>query len=175
MAFPQPRKYDQSRLWDYALGALGRRALSASELRARLERRAEDPSCIPALLDKLAEYGYLDDRRFAESFAAARKENQHLGRQRVLRDLRQRRVHPEQAEAAVGKAFEGSDEVALIEEHLRRKFRGVNLAEELQDPARLNSAYRKLRYAGFSGSNSIRVLRRYSERAASLEDDPIEE
>lgn len=172
MPFGKPKKVDNAKLWDYALGALSRRALTAGELRAKLEQRAEDPSIVPAVMAKLKEYGYLDDKRFAESFAAARLENQGLGKQRVLRDLRQRRVNQPEAEAAVAKTFEGADEAALIEDYLKRKFRGVNLGETMRDPAKLSSAYRKLRYAGFSGGNSIRVLKRYTEMADQLEDDP---
>ncbi len=161
-----------ARLWEYALGALGRRALSAGEIRQRLHQRAENQADVDGVIAKLREYGYLDDARFAETFAASRRENEAHGRQRVVRDLRLRRVGSADAEQAAGKAFDSTDEVALIEEHLRRKYRGVDLAAKLADPAGLASAYRRLRYAGFSGSNAIRVLRKYSDRAESLEDDP---
>ena len=68
--------------------------------------------------------------------------------------------------------FDPVDERALIDAFLRRKFRGVDLAQELKQPAKLASAYRKLRYAGFSGSNSVAALKRFSDRADELEDDP---
>jgi regulatory protein len=175
MPIGRPKKLDNAKLWDYALAALSRRALTTGEIRSRLAARAEDVSAVPAVMAKLAEYGYLDDTRFAESFAAARLENQGLGRQRVLRDLRQRRVGAAEAEAAVEKTFDGSDEAALIEGYLRRKYRGADLAEKLRDPAKLAAAYRKLRYAGFSSGNSIRVLERYTGRARDIEDDPAGE
>lgn len=167
-----PRKLDPTGLWDYALRALGRRALAAGELRVRLEARAETPDLVAPVMAKLGEYGYLDDARFADSYTRARLENEGLGRQRVLRDLRLRRVPQATAEAAVQKAFDPVDETALIEAFLRRKYRGVNLAEELKQPAKLASAYRKLRYAGFSGGRSIAALKRYSDRAEELEDEP---
>lgn len=174
MPLGKPKKLEPHKLWDYALGALTRRALTLGELRSRLEQRATEPTAVPAVIEKLKEYGYLDDKRFAEAFASSRLENQGLGRQRVLRDLRQRRVSQTEAEAAAEKTFAGTDEIALIEDYLKRKFRNVNLAEAMRDPAKLNSAYRKLRYAGFSGGNSIRVLKRYSENAEHLEDEPAE-
>jgi regulatory protein len=89
-----------------------------------------------------------------------------------LRDLRQRRVAPALAEQAVKRAFRETDEIELIEAYLRRKLRGKDLGSWLADDKNLASAYRRLRYAGFSGGNSIRVLKRYAERAGELEEGP---
>jgi len=57
--------------------------------------RAERPESIEAVMAKLKELGYVDDRKFAENYAAARLENEGFGKMRVLRDLRQRRVAPQ--------------------------------------------------------------------------------
>jgi regulatory protein len=165
-----PKKLDSEALWGYSLRALGARGLATGELRSKLQRRAENPADVDAVILRLKEYGYLDDRKFAESFATARLETEGFGRQRVLRDLRQRRVPVPLAEGAVGKAYDSVDEVALIDDYLRRKFRHVDLRNVLRDPAKLAAAYRKLRYAGFSGGNVIRVLKRYSAQADELED-----
>jgi regulatory protein len=166
----QAKKLDSEGLWSYALKTLGGRGLASGELRIRLQRRAEKADDVDAVIGRLKDYGYLNDRKFAESYATSRLENEGLGRQRVLRDLRQRRVAPAVAENAVRKTYDATDEVGLIEDYLSRKFRNVDLGKVLSDPARLASVYRKLRYAGFGGSNSIRVLKRYSERAEELED-----
>jgi regulatory protein len=167
-----PRKLDADALLQYALAALGRRALSAGELRDKLARRAQSPTDIPAILDRLKEYGYLDDGRFAESFANWRRDNQGFGRQRVLRDLRQRRVSPGLAEKAVEEAFASTDELAMIEDFLKRKFRGKALPAFLSEEKNLAAAYRRLRYAGFSPGASVTVLRRYTDRAAGIEETP---
>lgn len=165
-----PKLLDAEALWDFALKLLSGRALSASEVRIRLGRKAADGADLDGVIAKLKEYGYLDDARFAEHFASMRKENQGLGRNRVMRDLRQRRVAPGLAEKAVASAFGGSDELQMIEDYLARKFRSVNLREYLQDPRHLAAAYRRLRYAGFGASASIRVLRRYAARADELDE-----
>lgn len=169
-----PKRLDQAGLWSYALRALGRRSLTLRELRSRLEQCAAEPAHAPVVLAKLKEYGYLDDKRFADAFAAARIDNQKLGRQRVLRDLRARRVASAVAENAVEQAYRGRDEIALIEEFIARKFRGKDLSTYLAVESHLAGAYRKLRYAGFSSGNSLRVLKRYSRRADELEDAPEE-
>ena len=167
---PIPKKKDAAQLWEYALKALGRRALTAAEIRQRLREKAASPDDIEPVMSKLAEYGYLNDERFAENFAGARRSNQSFGRMRVLQDLRVRRVESETAGQAVDKIFAGTDEVKLVEEYVARKFRNRNMKEYLADPGHLASAYRKLRYAGFGSSACIRVLKRYTERAEEIEE-----
>jgi regulatory protein len=164
-----PKLLDEAALWNYALKALRARALSASELRQKLARRAEPSVDIAQILSKLREYGYLDDQRFAAGYASARLNNQGLGKMRVLRDLRQRRVAPAVAERAVAETFAEVDELALIEQYLGRKYKSVKLSEYLAEPKNLAAAYRRLRYAGFSSANCIRVLKRFAAEAEELE------
>ena len=161
--------FQNAQLLDYAVRALGGRAHSTGELREKLRRRAERPEDVEQVLAKLKELGYLDDRRFAENYAAARLENQGLGKMRVLRDLRQRRIAPQLAEQAAEKTYRETDEAALIGEFLKRRYRGKKLAEFLQDEKNLAGAYRRLRYAGFSAGASIRVLKQFSKQAEELE------
>ena len=127
------------------------------------------------MLLKLKEAGYLNDRQFAESYATSRLENQGLGKIRVLRDLRQRRVAPKLAEQVVDKTFQDTDEVRLIEDFLARKYRGKPLGALLAEEKHLAAAYRRLRYAGFSSGNSIRVLKRYAKEAEALELEALED
>lgn len=160
---------------NYALRALSGRAHSLGEMREKLRRRCLLVEDIDSVIGRLKDAGYLNDRQFAESFAAARLENQGLGKMRVLRDLRQRRVAPKLAEQTVDKTFEASDELQLIENFLARKYRGKRLGPFLAEEKNLASAFRRLRYAGFSAGNSIRVLKKYArepEVLDALEDDP---
>jgi regulatory protein len=170
MAARKPKLLDRDALMAYAARALGSRAQSSSELRTRLKRRAARQEDVEEVLAKLKQSGYLNDRRFADSFANWRRENQGFGKGRVLRDLMSRRVAPAVARQAADAAFQGSDEVAMIEQFLERKYRNQNLGVLLADPKRLLSAFRKLRAAGFGAGNSIRVLKRYASEAERLED-----
>ena len=172
MAGRRTRLLDGPELLDFALRALSGRAMSIGEVRTRLHRRAATPSDVDDVLLKLKEAGYLDDARFAESYAAARRDNQGFGRMRVLQDLRSRRVSGGVADKAVHDAFAGMDEVAMVEQYLARKYRSVNLPLFLGQEKNLASAFRRLRGAGFSASTAIRVLKRYAARADELEDAP---
>ena len=159
----------EAQLWEYALRVISSRALSAGEMRTKLRRRKAAPEAVEVVMAKLREYGYLNDTAFAGAYASARKENQGHGKERVLRDLRTRQVPSALAETAVAATYAETDEVALIEAYLNRKFRREKLGVYLADPAHLAAAFRRLRYAGFSSSNSIKVLKRFSERADELE------
>jgi regulatory protein len=166
----KPRQLDGPQLLDYAYRALSGRAQSAGELRRRLFTRAAAPSDVDEVMAKLQELGYLNDERFAEMYAAARRDNQGFGSQRVLRDLRTRSVAPKVAEGVVREAFADRDETAMIEEYLERRYRSVDLPRYLSEEKHLASAFRRLRLAGYSSGKVIAVLKRYAARADELED-----
>ena len=170
MAFRTPKPLDVDGLMNYAARALSARAYTISELKTRLKKRAARAEDIEAVLARLKDAGVVNDRRFAGSFAEWRRENQGLGKTRVLRDLMARRVAPAVAKEAVDAAFEGVDEIAMIEAFLKRKYRGKDLGALLREEKNLASAFRKLRGAGFSAGNSIRVLKRYAAEAERLEE-----
>ena len=113
-----PKKLDADGLWGYSLKLLGGRALSTGEVRQKLARRAEKDIDVETVIAKLRDYGYLNDNKFAESYASWRKENEGFGKMRVLRDLRQRRVAPTLADEAVERAFKDTDEIEQIQAFL---------------------------------------------------------
>jgi regulatory protein len=165
-----PKLLDLDGLMNYAAHALSARALSQGEMRDRLKRRAALQGDVPEVLRRLKDAGFLNDRKLADSFAGWRRDNQGLGKARVVRDLMTRRIAPGVAKLAVDAAYAETDEVALIESFLARKYRGKKLGELLSEEKHLASAFRKLRGAGFSAGNSIRVLKRYAAEAERLED-----
>ena len=170
------RKLDANALWEYALKVLAGRAHATGELREKLRRRAERAGDIEGVLARLKDHGYLDDRRFAESFAAARLTNDRQGRTRVIRDLRQRRVAPALAEKTVQQVYQGVDEAALIEEWIRRKYRQTPREGLFQEDKEVASAYRRLLHAGFRTGEIVRVLKRFARNPELLDSfEPPEE
>jgi regulatory protein len=171
-----PPKLGEAALWDYAVKALAARAHSSGQLRVKLQRKAEKQGDIDTVLARLKEYGYLDDRKFAESFATARLENQQFGKNRVLRDLRERRVAPAMAQRTVAKVYDQVDEAVLIEDYVRRRYRSAVREGLFQDEKDLASAYRKLLRAGFGSGNIVRVLKRFARDPDLLDQfEPPEE
>jgi len=169
MSVRKPKTLDREALMAYAARVLGGRAQSISELREKLIRRASSREDVTDVLDRLKRSGFLDDRRLAASFASWRLETQGQGKARVMRDLMARRVAPAVAREAADAAYNKVDEIALIENFLRRKYRGKDLPSLLGEEKNMASAYRKLRLAGFTSGNSIRVLKRYAASGEGLE------
>src|SRR5579883_620614 len=169
MTHRKPKLLPRDKLFEYALRALAGRAHSTGEVKQKLERRAEGAEDVEAVLKRLQEAGYLDDRRYAENYASARLENEGFGKMRVLRDLRQRRVSPALAEQVTDRTYKETNETELVEAFLRRKYRGKQLGAFLKEEKNMAAAFRRLRYAGFSAGASIRVLKRYAEQADILD------
>jgi regulatory protein len=170
-----PKRLDADALWLYALKVLAGRAHSAGELRQKLIQRAERPEDAGDALIRLKELGYLDDRKFAEGFAASRLSGDKFGRNRVIRDLRQRRVAPGLAETTVGKVYENVDESSMIEDWVRSKYRLAPREGLFQEDKDMAAAYRRLSRAGFRSGDIIRVLKRFARNPELLDSfDPPE-
>ncbi|SRR5581483_8172403 len=169
------RRLDSAKLWEYAVRTLAGRAHSLGELREKLRARAERLEDVEPALARLKDYGYLDDRGFAESFARARLENQRFGKFRVLRELRARRVAPSVAERSVGRVYDGVDEERLIEEALRRKYRNRSSEALFNDDSETAAAYRRLLRAGFTSASIVRVLKRFAKNPELLDQIEVPE
>jgi regulatory protein len=180
MAERKPRPLAADALWAYALRILAGRAHSTGELREKLRRRAERAADLDGILARLKDYGYLDDRRYAETFAAARLSNEKLGRTRVVQDLRQRRVAPSLAERTVSQVYRDVDESALIEEWIRRKYRLASRDNLFGEDKDMAAAYRRLLRAGFRPGEIVRVLKRFAKNPELLDSleppqEPVDE
>lgn len=109
---------------DYALRILSRRAVSSGTLRDLLSRkgypRTESEPCI----EKLREWGYLDDQGYARNVLHALSSEYPVGRIRAAFELRRRAVDPELAAAAIDEAYRDVSEEALASEAARKYLSG---------------------------------------------------
>ena len=156
---------------EYASRVLAMRAYTIGELKQKLRGRAVSESDVDPVLSVLKQAGALNDRKFADSFASARMTNQGFGQHRVLRDLMVKKVPSTVAKEAVREAYSETSEVELIGQFLERKYRGKDLKVFLEEEKNLASAYRRLRTAGYSSSNSIKVLKGFASRAEEIQED----
>ena len=159
MASERPRLLAAEALYEYAVRALAKRSLTVDELRKRLGRRAARSEDIESVVDRLAQAGYLDDKRLADSYSFFCKECEGLGRRRVLADLRRRGVNKTLAEEAVERSYQDVDEDEMIARQLRRKLGGDYADHPIDDPAKLAKLYRSLVRAGFSSDRIGEALR----------------
>ncbi len=158
MAFQRKTKhYDETSLYEYAIGALGRRMRSVAEIkrlmRTRVAQQPDGNRLVEAVAERLKQERYLNDTNYAESYSSYRKENEKFGRLRVISDLKSRGVHPTVIDKAVDSAYSGVDEAQLARDFLRRK--RVRPPAQPKDAARI---FRMLLRAGFSSRSALRVL-----------------
>ena len=88
-----------------ALRALARRGHARLDLERRLVKKQHPPAAVAAALERLTMRGLLDDRRFAEQYAALRA-TRGKGPARLLSDLQAQGVERRTAEQAVRRALE---------------------------------------------------------------------
>ncbi len=159
--FRRSRKpLDEPALYEYAVGALARRMRSVAEmkrlLRPRVAADADGEALVEAVVRRLKDYNYLNDSAYAATFSTSRKENEKLGRRRVVTELKVRGVHGEVIEKAVHAAYQGVNEEKLARAFLARK--RMRKPSTPKDAARI---FRSLVRAGFSTGVIIRILKKW--------------
>jgi regulatory protein len=175
MSFPRPKKTDsENELYEYAVGALGRRMRSVAELKRLLRPRVEaeteyGQTLVELVIRRLKDQGYLNDARYAAAYSSFRRENEKFGRHRVITDLKIKGVHAEVIEKAVESVYEGVSEERLAREYLKRK-RLVKPKDRKQS-ARI---FRQLMRAGFASKTIFAILKQWDvddETLSALESE----
>jgi regulatory protein len=154
MRRPNQPPLDESALYDYAIGALGRKMRTVAELKRLLRNRCPDEAAIDRTIARLKDRQYLSDSNYAAAYSAFRRDNQKFGRRRVATDLKVKGVHGDVIEKAVDEAYAGVDEIRLARAFLRRK--RIGKPANNREAARV---FRALMRAGFGVSVSIKVLK----------------
>src|ERR1700732_3653901 len=173
MGFGRPRKlFTEAELYDYALGALGRRMRSVAELKHLLRNRVEADTeigrtLVELIVVRLKDQGYLNDAKYAAAFSSYRRDNEKFGRMRVVNDLKAKGVHGDVIEKAVSSVY---DEVK--EEHLTRDYR---TRKRLQRPKKKDQnqtarIFRQLMRAGFGSKTIFTILKKWDVDEETLTD-----
>ena len=139
------------------LKLLGRRELSAADLRSRLIEREHPAEDVDLAIEKLKEIRALDDDRVARAYARTASKIKGRGRLRVTRELQAMGIAREVIAAAVSEVFADTDERALIDRAVEKKLRGGRKPTTVQERARL---YQFLMRQGFTPAAVSAALRR---------------
>ncbi len=164
MAFPRPKKrfYSEDELYEYAVGALGRRMRTVAELKRLFRARIDDAdseygrTLVELVIRRLKDRGYLNDSHYAAYFSSLRRDNQKFGRQRVVTDLKIKGVHGDVIEKAVDAAFEGVSEEQQAREYLRKK--RLVKPKDQKEVARI---FRQLARGGFGSKTIFTILKHW--------------
>ena len=103
---------------------LAAKSRSLAELRdLLLERQGATKANVAEVLARLTEYGYLNDERFAISYASDKVRQRPIGRQRLKRDLALKKVSKETADEALDLVFAETPESELIDRAIEKRVR----------------------------------------------------
>jgi regulatory protein len=178
MAFPRPRKtYTESELYEYAVGALGRRMRSVAELKRLLRPRVEaeteiGQTLVELVIRRLKDQGYLNDAKYAAAYSSFRRDNEKFGRRRVASDLKGKGVHGDLIDQAVDLAYDEVNEEKQARDYLGRK--------RLRKPCDQKQAariFRQLMRAGFGAKTIFTILKKWEvdeETLSALEEETAE-
>jgi regulatory protein len=172
-----PRTYNVVELYEYAVGALGRRMRSVAEmkrlLRQKVMRQDDGAVLVEAVVEKLKEQKYLNDTQYAAAYSTYRKENEKFGRMRVITDLKIKGVHAEVIENTVSAAYDGVNEEELARAYLRRK----RIDKKPSNDKEAARVFRSLVRAGFGTRVIVRILKNWDvdeETVAQFESESVE-
>jgi len=93
-------------------------------LRERLlEGRGATEAIVDSVVERLREYGYLDDARYAHSYASLRVQQRPIGRQRLQRDLWLKKIDKQTADTALDQVFADTPETEMIDRAIAKRVR----------------------------------------------------
>jgi len=88
-----------------------------------LAGRGSTPALVETVIERLREYGYLDDERFAQNYASLRLQQRPIGRQRLQRDLRFKKIDKQTVDSALDQVFAQTSEEDLIQRAIAKRIR----------------------------------------------------
>ena len=110
--------------FERAVKLLAAKPRSVAELRERLLRgKNTDEEVVETVIARLREYGYLNDERFAFSYASYKVKQKPVGRKRLERDLKFKKVDSSVANEALEMVFTETPEEQLIDQAIAKRLR----------------------------------------------------
>lgn len=120
-----PLTQDQirQRTFARAIKLLAARSRSVAELRELLLEGRSNKAAVEETLERLREYGYVDDERFAFGYASLKVRQRPVGRQRVRRDLVMKKIDGAVVDEALDLVFAEVSEETLIDRAIEKRIR----------------------------------------------------
>jgi regulatory protein len=110
--------------FERAIKLLAAKPRSVAELRERLQQgKNTDEEIVETVIARLREYGYLNDERFAFSYASYKVKQKPVGRRRLERDLKFKKVDSSVANEALDMVYCETPEEQLIDEAIAKRLR----------------------------------------------------
>jgi len=114
----------RSRTFRRAAKLLAAKPRSIAGLRERLlQGRGVTEKVVEEVIARLKEYGYLDDERFALSYASLKVKQRPIGRRRLQQELKTKQVPNAVADEALNLVYAETSEVELIDRAIEKRIR----------------------------------------------------
>jgi regulatory protein len=112
------------RTFNRAIKLLTIKPRSVAELRERLlQGKNTNKKIVETVIARLQEYGYLNDERFAFGYASLRVKQRPVGRRRLERDLKLKKVENSVAAEALELVYAETPEEQLIDVAIEKRVR----------------------------------------------------
>ncbi len=145
------------RLYAFALKALTRRNFATCELEKKLLESSDDPSLVPAIIERLKVSGYLNDRRTIEIFVQSQRNQKSRGRTRIEYELRKKGLSLGLIREVMDEVYPAKDENEPLIRALEKKLKTLSPPFDAKKLARL---YNHLFARGFQSEAIHHELRK---------------
>ncbi|HZN09837.1 MAG TPA: regulatory protein RecX [Pyrinomonadaceae bacterium] len=152
--------------FERAVKLLAAKPRSVAELRERLlQRRGTTEAVVETVIARLREYGYLDDERYAFTYASSKVKQRPIGRRRLERDLKFKQIENNVAAEALELVYTETPEEQLIDRAIEKRIR---LRGRPKDRAEAKKLFDHLLRQGFA----FELVSEKVRSAAQYTDDP---
>ena len=133
--------------FERAVKLLAAKPRSVAELRERLLRgKNTNEEVVEIVIARLREYGYLNDERLAFGYASYKVKQKPLGRRRLERDLKFKKIDSVVANEALEMVFAETSEEQLIDQAIAKRTR---IRGKPKNPAEAKRLFEHLLRQGF--------------------------
>jgi regulatory protein len=138
----------RTRTMQRAVTLLAAKPRSRGELRQRLlEKQWTNTEIVESVLNKLEEYQFLNDERFAHDYAASKLRQKPQGKRKLQQTLSQKQLDKETVSNALEQVFEETPESELVGKAVEKR---INLKGFPKDRDETKKFYDYLLRQGFS-------------------------
>ena len=124
----------RERTMNRAVRLLAAKPRSVEELRERLlEKRWTNAEIVAAVIEKLGEYKYLDDKQFAADLASSKLRQKPVGKRKLQQSMSRKKLDRETLDEAIASAYEKMPESELIDRAIEKRLRLKGAPETRED------------------------------------------
>jgi regulatory protein len=117
-----------------AVKLLAAKPRAVAELRERLLEKAwTNSEIVDRVIEKLKEYGYLDDRKYASDLALSKLRQRPQGKRKLQQSMSQKKLDRDVRDEAIAAAFEKIPESDLIDRAIEKRLRLKGRPETRED------------------------------------------